>query len=60
MPAKKSGWLTKEGGGWKSWKRRWFVLDGNRLTYHKKEGVCCYLVHFMFYRLIIHFCFLNM
>eukprot|EP00045_Choanoeca_perplexa_P013102 m.146343 g.146343 ORF g.146343 m.146343 type:complete len:856 (+) comp16237_c0_seq1:254-2821(+) len=36
------GWLMKQGGGTsflsrKSWKRRWFLLQGNQLTYHKSN-----------------------
>lgn len=30
-----SGWMTKQGGGWKSWKKRWFVLSGSSLIYKK-------------------------
>ncbi|ELP92770.1 hypothetical protein EIN_371920 [Entamoeba invadens IP1] len=33
----KQGWLVKEGGGWKSWKRRWFALNGNSLMYYKDQ-----------------------
>jgi len=35
------GWLTKEGAKWKTWKRRWFVLDDseNRLYYYQKRGM---------------------
>jgi len=30
----KMGWLTKEGAQWKTWKRRWFILDSqNKLWY---------------------------
>ena len=33
-----SGYLTKEGGGWKSWKRRFFVLSfGGILNYYEDE-----------------------
>eukprot|EP00049_Salpingoeca_infusionum_P015554 m.304198 g.304198 ORF g.304198 m.304198 type:complete len:1144 (+) comp15896_c0_seq2:757-4188(+) len=36
------GWLVKQGGGTtllsrKNWKRRWFILQGNQLTYHKNN-----------------------
>eukprot|EP00050_Salpingoeca_kvevrii_P015875 m.50778 g.50778 ORF g.50778 m.50778 type:complete len:811 (-) comp6568_c0_seq1:663-3095(-) len=37
------GWLTKQGGGTtavlgrKNWKKRWFVLQGCQLTYHKSN-----------------------
>eukprot|EP01097_Dermamoeba_algensis_P003444 TRINITY_DN23_c0_g1_i1.p1 TRINITY_DN23_c0_g1~~TRINITY_DN23_c0_g1_i1.p1 ORF type:complete len:251 (-),score=50.18 TRINITY_DN23_c0_g1_i1:1037-1789(-) len=31
----KDGWMTKQGGQWKSWKRRWFVFDGDTLYYFK-------------------------
>lgn len=35
-----SGYLTKEGGGWKSWKRRWFVLSfGGILNYYEDESL---------------------
>eukprot|EP00051_Salpingoeca_urceolata_P015557 m.202136 g.202136 ORF g.202136 m.202136 type:complete len:513 (-) comp18435_c0_seq1:264-1802(-) len=30
-----SGWLTKQGGRYKSWKRRWFVMRGNQMSYYK-------------------------
>ncbi|BFU24294.1 PH domain containing protein kinase, putative [Entamoeba histolytica HM-1:IMSS-B] len=33
----KEGWLAKQGGGWKNWKHRWFVLDGTTLTYYKDQ-----------------------
>eukprot|EP01128_Nolandella_sp_AFSM9_P005043 TRINITY_DN2386_c0_g1_i1.p1 TRINITY_DN2386_c0_g1~~TRINITY_DN2386_c0_g1_i1.p1 ORF type:complete len:456 (+),score=99.70 TRINITY_DN2386_c0_g1_i1:117-1484(+) len=33
--AKKEGYLTKEGGRVKSWKRRWFVLGKETLSYYK-------------------------
>merc|ERR1711962_1282022 len=29
----KEGWLLKQGGSWKSWKRRWFVLNERVLYY---------------------------
>jgi hypothetical protein len=29
------GWMTKQGGSVKSWKRRWFILKGNTLYYFK-------------------------
>ena len=30
----KEGWLTKEGRRFKSWKRRWFRLEGSTLSYY--------------------------
>jgi len=30
--------LTKEGGGFKSWKKRWFVLKDTTLSYYKTRG----------------------
>lgn len=33
----KDGWLTKQGGSWKNWKRRWFVLKGDSLYYFKTQ-----------------------
>eukprot|EP00005_Dracoamoeba_jomungandri_P004596 CAMPEP_0174256576 /NCGR_PEP_ID=MMETSP0439-20130205/5797_1 /TAXON_ID=0 /ORGANISM="Stereomyxa ramosa, Strain Chinc5" /LENGTH=450 /DNA_ID=CAMNT_0015339247 /DNA_START=43 /DNA_END=1395 /DNA_ORIENTATION=- len=35
---KKAGYLTKEGGGIKSWHKRWFVLEEGVLSYYDKEG----------------------
>mmetsp|Transcript_19959 Transcript_19959/g.22206 ORF Transcript_19959/g.22206 Transcript_19959/m.22206 type:complete len:467 (-) Transcript_19959:130-1530(-) len=32
-----ASWLTKEGGRYKSWKRRWCVLDGDSISYYKKD-----------------------
>ena len=36
----KEGWLLKEGGGWKNWKRRWFHLNNRCLYYfsHTSES----------------------
>lgn len=35
-----AGYLTKEGGGWKSWKRRYFVLSlGGILNYYEDESM---------------------
>ena len=33
-----SGWMMKEGGSWKSWKRRYFELEHNTLVYYKDEA----------------------
>lgn len=33
--AEHEGWMTKQGGSVKSWKRRWFLLKGNTLYYFK-------------------------
>jgi len=33
----KTGWLKKQGGSWKSWKKRFFVIDGLKLKYYKNE-----------------------
>jgi len=37
----REGWLVKQGGSWKSWKRRWFVLSERCLFYfqHTAESV---------------------
>ena len=34
--ADKEGWLTKSNAGATSWKKRWFVLQGQRLLYYEK------------------------
>jgi hypothetical protein len=31
------GWLEKQGGVRKSWKRRYFALDGKNLKYYRKK-----------------------
>eukprot|EP00727_Mastigamoeba_balamuthi_P014477 m51a1_g9654 hypothetical protein (206) ;mRNA; f:1192652-1193515 len=36
-PVDKEGWCTKQGGSVKTWKKRWFVLSGNRLYYFKSK-----------------------
>lgn len=36
--AEKKGWLTKQGGRIKTWKRRWFILSDNCLFYFKAPG----------------------
>jgi len=38
MASIKEGHLTKEGGGFKSWKKRWFVLKEGTLSYYKAKG----------------------
>jgi len=38
MSQVKEGWLTKEGGSFKSWKKRWFVLKDCELSYYKQKG----------------------
>lgn len=37
--ADKTGFLVKEGGKFKTWKKRWFVLKNGVIYYSKKE-VC--------------------
>ncbi|KAJ0405369.1 hypothetical protein P43SY_000248 [Pythium insidiosum] len=36
---RKTGWLRKEGQSWKSWKRRFFLLEGKRLQYFEDVGM---------------------
>ncbi|EGG18905.1 pleckstrin domain-containing protein [Cavenderia fasciculata] len=36
-PADREGWLTKQGGAIKTWRRRWFVLKGKKLYYFKNK-----------------------
>jgi hypothetical protein len=33
----KAGWVVKEGGKIKTWKKRWMALEGDVLSYYKKE-----------------------
>lgn len=35
--AEKKGWLIKQGGKIRSYKKRWFILDDNQLFYFKKN-----------------------
>ena len=35
------GFLTKEGGIWKTWRKRWFVLTGDSLSYYKYPPPRC-------------------
>ncbi|OHT00169.1 RAC family serine/threonine-protein kinase like protein [Tritrichomonas foetus] len=34
--SQKQGWLTKQGGRIKSWKKRWFTITGTVVTYYSK------------------------
>ena len=43
MPVRK-GFLTKQGGGIKTWHKRWFVLDSHKISYYKGQDVCS-IVH---------------
>jgi len=38
QPHDKEGFLTKQGGAIKTWKRRWFVLKGSKLWYFKSRS----------------------
>jgi len=33
----KDGWLMKRGNGWKTWKRRFFVINGSVVSYYKRQ-----------------------
>ena len=33
----KEGWMTKQGGSYKSWKKRWFTLVDTTLTYYPDQ-----------------------
>lgn len=34
----KAGWIVKEGGRYKTWKKRWMVIENDALAYYKKEN----------------------
>jgi hypothetical protein len=34
----KEGFLVKQGGKYRTWKKRWFVLHNNHISYHKEKG----------------------
>jgi len=38
MVVEKTGWLVKEGGSIKTWKKRYFVLKNGDLSYYKNPG----------------------
>jgi len=40
-PHDKDGYLTKQGGAIKTWKKRWFVLKGPKLWYFKSKTDTC-------------------
>jgi len=40
-PHDKDGFLTKQGGAIKTWKKRWFVLKGPKLWYFKSKTDTC-------------------
>ncbi|KAN0045061.1 hypothetical protein ACTA71_006589 [Dictyostelium dimigraforme] len=37
-PSDREGWLTKQGGSIRTWRRRWFVLKGKKLFYFKSKS----------------------
>jgi hypothetical protein len=34
-----AGWLTKEAGSGRNWRKRWFILDTEYLSYYKDKKV---------------------
>eukprot|EP00729_Bicosta_minor_P016931 gene16931-16785_t len=38
VPEIHSGYLTKQGGKWLTWKKRWFSVRGNQILYFKEQG----------------------
>jgi hypothetical protein len=37
-PMHVEGWMAKQGQIFKTWKNRWFVLDGRSMYYYAREG----------------------
>lgn len=35
----KAGYVVKEGGRYKSWKKRWLVIENDKLSYYRKEVI---------------------
>jgi hypothetical protein len=33
----KAGWIVKEGGRYKNWKKRWMAIEGDVISYYKGE-----------------------
>ncbi len=48
----REGWLWKQGGRYKTWKRRWFILNDGCLYYFELTdvtfSVCCVFIHAKF------------
>lgn len=38
VPLRVEGWLAKEGSMFKTWKNRWFILEGRTIEYYKTES----------------------
>ena len=51
----REGWLTKEGGKYKSKHRRWFILKESILYYFKQPTVSCSYAVFTVSRLLFFF-----
>lgn len=34
----KAGWITKEGGRYKNWRKRWMAIEGEVISYYKGEN----------------------
>lgn len=49
----KEGWLVKQGGKYKTWKKRWFILRSNHISYHKDPTKV--RIHLQFFSNIHHF-----
>jgi hypothetical protein len=39
MTNEKTGWLVKEGGSIKTWRKRWFILKNGEFSYYKNKSV---------------------
>jgi 16S rRNA (cytosine1402-N4)-methyltransferase len=39
VPLRVEGWMAKQGHFLRTWRNRWFVLEGRRMTYYVRDGL---------------------